>query len=113
METYEPQPNQEWHADFDPELAKSYIGQHLLFGISYLDHEGNLLKQEQNHGEIIEITAQVINVKLRGSEQILALPPFVNELEPAASGEYKLRATGEVVINPDLIGRFKCFKPAP
>lgn len=112
MKTYKPKANQDWSGDFDPELAKSYVGKHLLFGISYLDHRENLLEQEQGHGEIVEITAEVITVKLQGSGEMMTLPPFVNELEEAPPGEYKLRSTGEVVVNPDLIGHFKRISPA-
>ena len=108
---YEPQPKQNWSADFDTEKAKFYLGKHLLFGISYLDHEEKLLRQEQGHGEIFEITAEVIAVRFHNSEEIATLPPFVNELKAAPPGEYKLRSTGEVVSNPDLIGQFLCIAP--
>ena len=70
MDMYKPKANQDWQADIDAELAKSYVGKHLLFGISYLDHEESLLEQKQGHGEIIEITEEVIKVKLHGSGDI-------------------------------------------
>ncbi len=112
MQRYEPEANQQYKGDFDCELAKSYIGKHLLFGVSFTDHEGTLLGQEQGHGEIVEITAEVIKVRRPDSEELFTLPPFVDELEPAPPGEYRLRSTGEVVVNPDLIGRFQCISPA-
>lgn len=75
-----------------------------------------MLRQEQGHGEIMEITAEIveiIKVKLHGSGEAFTLPPFMDELEEAPPGEYKLRSTGEVVINPDFIGRFKRISSAP
>lgn len=99
-------------AAFDPALADSYIGKSLLFGITYCDQHDSVLGQTQNYGEIIEINERVIAVRLQGSDDVFTLPPFVEELEPAPEGEYKLRAMGEIVVNPDLLGRFRVIAPA-
>ena len=97
---------------FDHSLAGSYIGKNLLFGITYCDHNENVLRQTQNYGEIIEINEHVMLVKLQGSDETFTLPPFVAELEPAPEGEYKLRSTGQIIVNPDLLGRFQVIAPA-
>ena len=99
-------------AAFDQKLADSYIGKNLLFGITYCDHDEEILGQVQNYGEIIEINERCMVVKLQSSDETFTLPPFVDELEPAPEGEYKLRSTGEIIVNPDLIGRFQVMTPA-
>ena len=98
---------------FDQNLADSYIGKTLLFGITSCDHDENVLAQEQNYGEILEINARVMVVKIHDSGEKFTLPPFVNDLESAPEGEYRLRSTGEIVVNPDLLGRFQFIAPAP
>lgn len=39
------------------------------------------------------------------------LPPHREAFEGAEEGEYRLRATGEVVVNPDLFAKFR-IRPA-
>jgi len=76
MESFKP-------ADTNPEavfahgLTDAYIGKHLLFGIIYCDHNENIIRQEQYHGEIIEINTRAMTVKLYGSDEMVTLPPFI------------------------------------
>lgn len=106
------QPEDE-QATFNHELAKSYIGKTLLFGISYCAHSGELRYQMQSFGEIIDIDEFLISVKLQDTDEIFTLPPILDALETAAPGEYKMRSTGKVAINPDLIGKFQVFEKQP
>lgn len=88
----------------DKALADSYIGKHLLIGITYLDHDETLLEQKQFHGIIVRINEQEgIVIKLNDSDEEYKLPPDINSLKEAPEGEYRMRATGEVVVNPDLL----------
>jgi hypothetical protein len=93
---------------------ESYIGKHLLVGITYLDHEGKLLEQNQFHGEIVRINEnEGIVIRLHDSDEEFKLPPSVKSLQPAPPGEYRLRATGEVVVNPDFITTWTKSKAKP
>ena len=95
----------------DQALANSYIGKHLLVGVTYLDHNEQLLKKEQFHGCIVRINELVI--RLHDSEHEFRLPPQLESLKAAAAGEYRLRATGEVVVNPDLVATWTVVSPKP
>lgn len=98
----------------DQLLAASYIGKHLLIGVSYLDHNERLLEQKQFHGDIVRINDhEGIVIKLRDSGNEYTLPPDIDALRPAPVGEYRLRATGEVVVNPDLMTTWTLTKPNP
>lgn len=98
----------------DQALAASYIGKHLLVGVTYLDHNEQLLEQKQFHGDIVRINDhEGIVIKLRGSGDEFKLPPDINSLKPAPEGDYRLRATGEVVVNPDLMTTWTRTKPKP
>lgn len=96
--------------NFDHKLAQELVGITLLFGISYLCHSGELRQQAQHYGHIVAVDESVIKVELQSTKEIFTLPPFLNELQEAAQGEYKLRSTGQTVTNPDLIGSFQVFE---
>ena len=98
----------------DQELAASFIGKHLLIGITYLDHDDSLIGREQFHGHIVRINEhEGIVVKLNGSGGEYKLPPDLNSLRQAPEGEYRLRSTGEVIVNPDLLTSWTINKPKP
>lgn len=98
----------------DKALADSYIGKHLIIGVTYLDHDDRLLEQKQFHGIIVRINEREgIVVKLHNSDEEYKLPPDINTLKDAPEGEYRMRATGEVVVNPDLITMWTLNKPSP
>jgi hypothetical protein len=43
--------------NIDEKLATSYIGKHLLIGITYLDYNENFIEQKQFYGNIVRITS--------------------------------------------------------
>lgn len=88
-----------------------YIGKHLLAGITFLDHDENITQQIQVHGTITRIDDKGIFVQSNGEE--FSLPPDPDSLKPAQPGSYRLRSTGEVVENPDLITSWTRKAPAP
>ena len=90
---------------FDDRRAAALIGKYVLIGVTYYDADGRLLEQRQMHGMIVAADAQRgIDVALKGSAlgETYRLPPDLRPLQPAPPGEYRLRATGEVVTDPDL-----------
>jgi len=73
-------------------------------GITYIDENNNVLEQKQLHGIISRINSEEgIVVSLPNSEEEFKLPPDFRGFEPAPPGEYNLRSTGEVVIDPDFL----------
>lgn len=90
---------------FDQKRATSFVGKHVLIGMTYLDHAGTFLEQKQMHGTILRADAkkgfEVALINQNGER--FWLPPDLRSFEEAAPGEYRLRATGEVVVDPDLI----------
>jgi len=82
---------------FDERRAAALVGKYVLIGLTYHDADGRFLEQRQIHGMIVGADAQHgIEVELKG----------------ASSGEtYRLRATGEVVIDPDLLCTWSVTKP--
>jgi hypothetical protein len=91
------------HPDFATDLADVILGSHVLIGLTFLNAHGEVDHQEQLHGFVTHIDASAVEVQLWGSEETYTLPPDLRNYEPAAPGEYRLRATGEVVVDPDFI----------
>jgi hypothetical protein len=120
----EPVEPREWEftPDRDMEFLQSdifqrggqYIGKHLLIGIQHIEvgqeaHDGKLIQQEQRHGEIVRANpADGIIIKQANGEEY-KMPPDLTLLEPAPNGEYRLRSTGEVVVNPDYIANWAIY----
>lgn len=88
----------------DELAAAQHIGKRVLIGIKNIDKDDNLLDKKQYYGEIIRINQKEgIVVRLHGTQDEMNLPPRLEALEPAEPGDYRLRSTGEVVVDPDYI----------
>ncbi|MBV8369340.1 MAG: hypothetical protein JO036_10515 [Candidatus Eremiobacteraeota bacterium] len=85
----------------DPARRADYVGKIVLVGLTYLNPDGSEQAREAWAGEIEDIREDgIVSVRRAGEEEPFTLPP---ELERAEPGEYRLRGTGEVVINPDFV----------
>ena len=95
--------------DVDPARANEYLGKTILVGITYIDHNGEVVEQRQWHG-IIEDVDPLLAIRIAGSDDVRTLPP---RLAKASPGEYRLRSTGEVVIDPDFLATWEVNAAAP
>jgi hypothetical protein len=98
----------------DESKANDYVGKSILLCVSYIDHEEKQTGQMQWFGVITEVSnAKGIVIALRNNSEHCALPPDLSALRPAKPGEYRLRATGEVITDPDFITTWTCKEPEP
>jgi hypothetical protein len=83
-------------------------------GLTYLDHRGEFLEQRQLHGEIVSANRDGVVIALAGKRagEQWTMPPALESIRRAPAGEYRLRETGEVVIDPDLMSTWTISKPA-
>lgn len=89
----------------DDEDPSDFIGKTVLIGITYMTHDDVFISQDQFFGEIVSYhPTQGIEFKLMGRREgeTYRLPPDLKRLQWAEPGEYRLRATGEVVVDPDF-----------
>ena len=84
--------------DFATDLAEVIIGSHVLVGLTYRNHDGTPDHQEQFHGFVTRIEAREVTIQVWGSDREFTLPPDFRGYEPATPGEYRLRSTGEIVV---------------
>lgn len=99
---------------WDEGLAAYAPGRYVIIGITYLDAEGVFLRQAQMHGVIESADPrQGFAVALRGARdgETYTLPPDPRGFQPADPGEYRLRETGEVVVDPDLLSTWTLCAP--
>jgi hypothetical protein len=97
---------------FDASLAEQIIGRHVLVGVTYEDRHGAVERREQLHGCVIIADAERgVAVQRVGSSKVYWLPPDLRGWEPAPPGEYRLKSTGEVVVDPDYLTTWTVTPP--
>lgn len=78
------------------------LGKVILIGLTYYSHDNELIGQKQYWGTVIEANKKRIRIQQNNGE-IFSLPPDLRSTEKAPPGEYRLKSTGEVVMNPDFL----------
>jgi len=94
---------------FDLEFAQSLIGKRVLVGVTRQDRRGQHISDDQFHGVIVTADAvRGIEVALAGVKagETKWLPPATDPFEAAPKGQYRLRSTGEVVVDPDFTAQW-------
>ena len=86
------------------------IGKTILIGLTYYTANNEFIEQKQYWGKVLESNENRILVKLNGGE-IFGLPPDLSSTQVAAPGEYRLRSTGEIVVNPDFLTTWNINRP--
>lgn len=84
-------------------------GKVLLVGITYYTKNNELLEQKQFHGIVTEANAELIRIK-QADGTFFTLPPDLSSTKRARPGEYKLRSTGEIVVNPDFLATWNVVR---
>jgi hypothetical protein len=88
------------------EKATSMLGKTVLVGITTQARSRRKPPdQSQVFGTIESIEAAYLRLRLRDGSTF-DLPPDVRPFENAVPGEYRLRSTGEVVVDPDFTSKW-------
>jgi hypothetical protein len=95
--------------DRDP---NSLLGKYVLIGITRISAEGDLLEEGECHGRIALVDPDLgIRIVLSDGE-VLTLPPDLDSFRDANPGVYRLRSTGEEIVDPDLTTVWTIREPA-
>jgi hypothetical protein len=100
---------------WNPELAERLHDKKVLIGLTYLTADGAVLDRRQLHGRVVSVDRRKgIGVRLDGAHagEEFVLPPDTRSWDPAPPGEYRLRGTGELVVDPDFLTTWTVQKPA-
>jgi hypothetical protein len=95
------------------------VGRTVLLGLTFADAEGNIRARVQRHG-VIEVADPASGIGIRfvapghpWDRALYWLPPDLRPFADAAPGAYRLRSTGETVVDPDLTSTWEIRDPAP
>jgi hypothetical protein len=89
---------------WDQSEADWLIGKIALVEITRLASDGATIKsQGQYHGRIVRAD--------RSAGIVIELPPMTGAFHPANSGEYRLRSTGEIIKDPDVLATWSITEP--
>ncbi len=102
------QDSQQPHRPDEPRWAiAADVGKRIIVGTTYVDRAGNVENQTQHVGEVIAVADDHVMIRWDGGEET-SLPPEVMDAPP---GIYRLRSTGQVVENPDLLMKWTVHPP--
>src|SRR5580658_1388128 len=89
---------------WDEALALRLLGKVVLVGITYVGVDGKVFEHQQFYGEALSAHPRrgiLLSLRGRRTGEQYNLAPDTRGFDPAAPGEYRLRATGELVVDPD------------
>ena len=100
---------------WDAAVAEAITDKVVLVGITYVAPDGDTVEgQLQYFGKVVSASAKGgVEIACEGSAlgELRRLPPDTRAYQPADPGEYRLRSTGEVVVNPDFLSTWTIYKP--
>lgn len=94
--------------------AEAMVGKLVIVGITRMTADGP--EQEQMFGVVKSADAtKGFELQLQGTREgeTYRLPPHAQNFFPAPPGEYRLRSTGEVVVDPDYTSTWTLYPPEP
>ena len=99
----QPSANPEW----DDARAHWLLGKQVLVGVTHVAADGRtVINKEQFLGLIMTATEgvgiEVVCVTGANEGQKLMLPPVTAAYQDAKPGSYRLKSTGEVIVNPEV-----------
>lgn len=96
-----------------PAKAESLVGKTVLVGLTYVNARDEAVEQRQYHG-VIERADERERFAVRRADtgELEWLPPDLRAFEAAFRGEYRLRSTGEAVVDPDLLSTWTIERSA-
>lgn len=83
------------------ELQIFLKGKVFLIGLTFVDQDEELIEQYQTSGTVDELTDDGLFHFKRTDGSLFQLPYDNETIREAAEGEYRERATGNIIINPD------------
>lgn len=95
----------------DDQFAAELLGTDVLVGVTMVDHAGNVKERRQFHAQVVQASVEdgVTLVDTEGGEHWLPLDR--QAYEPAEPGEYQLRSTGQVVVDPTWLTKWIVSPP--
>lgn len=94
---------------FTAEQVYELLGKRVLIGVTHRTLDDEVASLEEFHGEVDRVNLdEGLVLKLStGAER--SIPPDLSRLERASPGNYRLKSTGEVVVDPDFTAMWTVY----
>jgi hypothetical protein len=87
------------------------LGRTILVGLTYLNEQGEVDRQEQYFGKIESIDNDGwMNIE-RDGVSVTRIPCDATAMWLADKGTYRLRSTGEEIVDPDILSTWTISPP--
>ena len=88
--------------EFTAKDVNALLGKRVLIGVTHRTLDDAVASLEEFHGEVVRVNLDEGMVVMLPTGAERSIPPDLSRLEPASPGEYRLKSTGEVVVDPDF-----------
>ena len=95
------------------------VGKTVLLGLTFSDPDGNEQARVQRHG-VVQAADREEGIALRfvapgqpWDGEVYRLPPDLSAFREAEPGAYRLRSTGETIMDPDFTAAWVVSRPRP
>ena len=85
------------------ELQEYLKGKSFLIWLTFVNNIGDLIEQFQTYGIVSELTNDGLIKIERNDKSIFQIPYNKDAISKADKGEYVLKMTNEIIIDPDFI----------
>ena len=100
---------------WDDAVAQDLLGSLVIVGITYVDPEGVPESQGQYFG-LVTVADKTLGIVIEchgvWAGETCGLPPETAAFQKAAPGSYRLRSTGEEVVDPAYLSSWTIKRPA-
>ncbi|MDQ2773258.1 MAG: hypothetical protein M3Y54_22460 [Bacteroidota bacterium] len=86
------------------EELKAYLkGKYFLIGLTFINEDGRLIEQYQTNGFVQELADDGLLKIIRNDGGIFQIPYDKDTIRQAEKGEYREKATGQIIKDPDFM----------
>jgi hypothetical protein len=96
---------------WDGEFAEDLIGCTLLVGLTYVDHDNQLLRRQQVFGTVVSVDRQTGILVRQDTGDDFTVAPVLDAIEPAQPGTYQLADEDAAVEDPDFTALLTVREP--
>ena len=89
--------------EWDAEFAADLLGCTLLAGLSFVEHDGTLIRREQHFGRVVSADPGAGIVIRESDGTLYTIAPVLDAIEAGEPGLYQLSDSDAVVENPDFV----------
>lgn len=99
-------------APIDLNDPHTLLGRTILVGLTYLNEQGAVDRQVQYFGRIESIRSdEWMNIE-RDGVSVVKVPCDPKAMQIAAKGTYRLRSTGEEIVDPEILSTWTISPPS-